>query len=405
MVLLDLCRRNELRITVAHVNYGLRGAESDADEALVTSYCEKHNIPCEVMRASANDWKTHSGSTQESARKMRYRWFDALIAKHGAARVITAHHANDQTETMLMQFIRGGAGKSVYGMSVDNGTVLRPLLAATRAELIAYAQENAVLWREDQSNQSDYYTRNKIRHHIVPEMEAINPSIHKSIQQRSEWMHQEQLLLNDTLAEKWESLIRRDADAVIMDVDALQPLPYLNILMWFGLKPMGFSSEVVVDVVEKIRAPRSSEPVWFSSQTHEVCIQNNMLACIEKQQPTAIQIDALPWSDDSIALDECRRSEVKFGNDAAAQYLDAERMTLPLVIRNWQEGDSFKPLGAPGRQKISDFFTHAKIPAWKKKHVRVLESHGEILAVLGYRISNDFKLTDRSTSCLRVTFR
>jgi tRNA(Ile)-lysidine synthase len=404
MVLLDLCFKNNIRCVVAHVNYGLRGADSDADEQVVIDYCNSHNIAYEVLRVDEKEWASHEGSTQEIARTLRYQWFQELLEKHRAIRVLTAHHANDQTETMLMQFIRGGSGKSVYGMAQDTGVVLRPLLSATQADLESYAKENNVPWREDLSNQKDQYTRNQLRHHVIPLIESINPSIHKTIQQRSAWMHEEQLLVELTLEEKLKSMVWVNGSAHLLDTTAIKNIPYRHILLWQWLKPFGFSSEVVGDIARKTLTPTETEPCWFASHTHEICIQRDTIALIEKQKAEPFVIDALPWSNQSISLSTCPHSEVQFGHDAEVQFLDASRIAFPLIVRAWQEGDSFKPLGAPGRQKVSDFLTHTKIPAWKKKHVRVMESNGQIVAVLGQRISNDFKITDQSATCLRISF-
>jgi len=404
MVLLDLCRQSGLRIVIAHVNYGLRGENSDADESLVKRYCVQYDVPFEAIHIIEDDWTAHPGSTQEAARKMRYSWFELLMKKHGAWRVLTAHHANDQTETMLMQFIRGGAGKSVYGMASDNGVVLRPLLGATRAELRLFAQQHAVPWREDQSNQSDVYTRNKLRHHIVPVIESINPKIHDGIQQRAEWIHQEQTLLDFTLSDKLKSLTHHDGNIQLMAATTLHALPYRGILLWHWLQPHGFSSEVVVAINHKATAQNQTEPAWFASNTHEVCVQRDEIALLEKQTPTPILIESLPWLGSTISLSACNRNEIEFGEDIKTQFLDASTISFPLTIREWQEGDRFTPLGAPGRQKVSDFLTHAKVPAWKKKHVQILESDGRIAAVLGLRICHDFKISDHSAACVKISF-
>jgi tRNA(Ile)-lysidine synthase len=160
----------------------------------------------------------------------------------------------------------------------------------------------------------------------------------------------------------------------------------------------------VSNIASKTIAPAQPEPLWFESPTHEVCIQNNTIALIEKTELSEWRIETLPATTTFVELALCDSKEVHFGSDAEVQFLDATLIHLPLIIRNWQEGDSFKPLGAPGRQKISDFLTHAKIPAWKKKKVQVIETGGQIAAVLGIRISNDFKVSDQSTSCLRISF-
>jgi tRNA(Ile)-lysidine synthase len=199
MALLHACVSLHYDCVAAHVNYGLRGADSDADEMCVRNYCTSANIPIEILRVKKEHWDNNPGSTQEAARNIRYTWFNELLKQHEASCIVTAHHAKDQLETMLQQFIRGGGGKSLYGMAIRQGAVVRPMLSFSKEEVLEYAEANHIAWRNDASNETDDYTRNLIRHQIIPVIEELNSSIYKGIQQRSEWMHQEQAASNDAV--------------------------------------------------------------------------------------------------------------------------------------------------------------------------------------------------------------
>jgi tRNA(Ile)-lysidine synthase len=408
MSLLHACHRLGFKCLAAHVNYGLRGEESNADEALVRSFCVINNIPVEVRTIDASTWHSDDGSNggvQEIARQLRYDWLRELLVKHEARFVLTAHHANDQTETMLYQFIRGGAGKSVYGMPVLANGVLRPLLSVTREEIAHYVAEHRIPWRNDASNDSDKYTRNRIRRHAMPIVESINPSIHRTIQQRSQWMHEEQAMVAQQANEFFKENVQVDGDAELLSIPTLIMSGCMHVLIWRWLAEKEFTSQQVQQIAEHIRAAAHAEPAWFVSPTHELCVQGEtlaLIACIEQETHV---IDALPANVADMKFDECTRSEVAFTNDSERQYVSMDDLQFPLILRPWESGDRFHPLGATGSQKVSDFLTHAKMPAWKKKRVCVLESGGVIVAIPGARIGNHYKISDATHRCLRIQFR
>lgn len=403
-VLLHCCNALGYRCVVAHVNYGLRGSESDADESFVTTYCAALGAPCEVLRVSDTHWQENPGSTQEAARTIRYKWFSELIEQHAARFIVTAHHANDQTETMLYQFIRGGAGKSVYGMGEVAGNLLRPLLSTGKETILHYAKQHAIAWRQDSSNDTDHYTRNRIRHHLIPLVESINPAIHESIQQRSLWMHEEQRMVAHATEQFLLAHLHIEYPAQLLSISALKTTSFMRVLLWGWLRGKGFSPQQVTQLSENIALPAHAEPAWFSSHTHDVCVQNDVVSCSPIDNTETQTITNLPWSNGTIHIDTCDRQEVEFTNDAARQYLTADGCEPPFIIRLWKDGDRLHPLGMSGSQKVSDLLTHAKVPSWKKKHVAVLVTQDGIAAVLGIRISDTFKITQRSTTCIRIQF-
>lgn len=403
MALLHGCSTVHARCVVAHVNYGLRGADSNDDETLVRNYCSSQNIPLELFVVREEHWEKHPGSTQEAARAIRYAWFEELRVKHDALYILTAHHANDQTETMLYQFIRGGAGRSVYGMPMRSENTLRPLLALTQQAVINYVEEHQIPWRHDRSNDSDKYARNRVRHEILPLIEALNPSIHEGIQQRSSWMHQEQAMVEWAAQSYLKNNLSISSGVEALSISNLLETGFADVLLWKWLHPADFTSPTVVQISASL-ANASGEALWFSSGTHDVCIQGNTIACLPTPKAVNEFIEAFPWSNDLMQIDLCSPEEVEFTNDSIRQYLDADKLRLPLQLRSWQPGDRMHALGAPGVQKVSDILTHAKIPSWKKREALVLTCGGDITCILQTRICEDFKKTASTKRCVRIQF-
>jgi tRNA(Ile)-lysidine synthase len=404
MALLHVMHASDYSCIGAHVNYGLRGTESDDDERAVHIFCAERNITLETLHVTEEDWKQHEGSTQEAARAIRYVWFKSLLSKHNASIILTAHHANDQTETMLYQFVRGGAGKSVFGMAEKSGNIIRPMLAITKERVLQYIAEHAIPWRQDSSNETTHYTRNVVRLEWMPLIERLNPTIHETIQQRSTWMHQEQAVVEWGAQIFLEKNTTHDGVAEVMTIASLRTSGFMDVVLWKWLSPRGFSSQQVMQVAEHVRNEPSPEATWFYSATHRVCLQGGRIACAEIVDHKTEVIQALPWSNDRMSIDFCSASEVEFTTDSNRQYVDASKMNFPLIIRTWQDGDRFHPLGALGQKKVSDFLVHAKIPSWRKHDVFLFQSDGETAVVLKHRISEKFKKTEATERCVRIQF-
>ena len=404
MALLHSCNELNYDCLVAHVNYGLRGVESDEDEKCVRDFCSARHIPIEILHVQNEQWINNPGSTQEAARNIRYTWFGEVLTKHNASFILTAHHANDQLETMLHQFIRGGGGKSLYGMAARQGSVVRPMLALSKRDILEYVEANNIAWRNDTSNETNDYTRNLIRHELMPSIEKLNASIYKGIQQRSEWMHQEQAAAKDAVHSFLSRHLIWQDDAETMSAVALSGVAYPDVVLWKWLQSKDFSSQQVIQISALLQSDSSTEAALICSESHDVFIQNGIVACVPKKESTTEVIHKLPWSNGRVHIDVCSREDVSFTSDDTRQYLDVQQVTMPLTIRSWQHGDAFFPLGASGKQKISDFLTHAKTPSWKKKDTLVLESANTITAILGKRICEKFKITPVTQECVRIQF-
>lgn len=404
MALLHFLFTQKHTCIVAHVNYGLRGKESDDDERCVRDYCAEHSLTFQVLHVKEEDWKTQAGSTQEAARCIRYAWFNELLLQHDAQVILTAHHANDQTETMLYQFVRGGGGKSIFGMAEKSGKIIRPMLSITKAAVLHYVREHAIPWRQDSSNETTHYARNVVRLDWMPLIERMNPTIHDTIQQRSVWMHQEQAIVDWGVNAFLEKSIIHEDETEVIPIASLLESGFMDVVFWKWLSPRGFSSHQVIQIAQHARSESSREAAWYYSATHQVCLQGGWVACSAIVEYESEMIQSLPWANTKMSIDYCGHSEVEFTDDTKRQYLDASKVNFPLTIRTWKEGDRFQPLGASGQQKISDFLVHAKIPAWRKRGVLLCLTQDEIAAVLQCRISEKFKKSKTTERCVRIQF-
>jgi tRNA(Ile)-lysidine synthase len=217
-------------------------------------------------------------------------------------------------------------------------------------------------------------------------------------------MHQEQAAANDAIHSFLTRHIILQDDAETISAVALADVAYPDVVLWKWLQPNDFSSQQVIQISTLLQSDSSTEAALISSESHDVFIQNGIVACVPKKESTTEVIHQLPWSNGRVHIDVCRREDVSFTSDDTRQYLDVQQVTMPLTIRSWQKGDAFFPLGASGKQKISDFLTHTKTPSWRKKDTLVLESDSEIAVVLGKRICEKFKITPATQECVRIQF-
>ena len=404
MVLCDLLHTGGYRFEMAHMNYQLRGEESAQDEKWIHDYADKHGIVHHVKRVdTALALSPEKSGVQETARNLRYAWFNELAETTNASFILTAHHADDQAETILFQFLRGGMLPALRGMRVVQGNVVRPLLSFSRKEILAYAMEQNIQWREDSSNASIKYKRNLVRHEIIPILEKINPAISDSLVKRAAIFSEIEQLVSDVIQKDITKNIASNNGVIKIAVQWLASYPYKTTLLWHVLQPLGFSSAQMDDVLSLSDAQSGAH---ISGDIHTVWRDREHLII----SPIAVSfedqlINELPFEIFSpIQLIGKKTSDLNnafhCGNNEA--YLNPEKISLPLTLRKWRDGDRLIPLGMTGHQKLSDFFIQKKIPMTEKNHVLVLESGGEIAWIVGHRISESFKLLDDSIAAFHL---
>jgi tRNA(Ile)-lysidine synthase len=404
MAMLHLFRSNSLNFGVAHCNFNLRGAESDADTQLVKSVCEKHNIPCFVTHFNTSAYAEQNGiSIQMAARDLRYNWFETLRVEKSYDYIATAHHKNDVAETMLINLAKGTGLAGLHGIREKSGKIIRPLLGFTREEIESFVQENNVEFRDDQSNFNNKYTRNGIRLDVIPLLEKINPNLIESLNQTANYINDVELILAEKIEEEFKQCTEQKADKILFDIEKLQDLTALPTQLYYFLKNYGFNASDVQDIIDSLDEQSGK---IFLSKTHQILKNREelILSAISIKSKEEIIINTIGEFNDYGFSVEVYPNDSAFKINKSNQYayLDANKIKFPLVLRNWQEGDAFQPLGMKGKKKLSDFFIDNKVDVVTKHKTRVLTQNNTIIWVVGYRIDDAFKITENTKNVMVI---
>ncbi|MES2691249.1 MAG: tRNA lysidine(34) synthetase TilS [Bacteroidota bacterium] len=406
MSLLHACKNNGLNIVAVHCNFMLRGDESNADEIFVSQYCKDQGIPLEKIRF---DTKTESKkrklATQETARILRYEWFEKVRLQHDAEYILTAHHGNDSIETFIINLLRGTGIKGLTGIPEKNGFILRPLLGILRSEIDVYSSLYDIPFRNDSSNESDTYTRNYIRHNIIPLFEDVNKKALQHVLDAALLLNESNELTNDLLSKLTPEYTSQKGDIFSIHLDAIDHLTYKRTALFFWLGPYGFNSTVIDDILLTRNTGK-----WWQSDTHRVIYERgklNLVAIdpfiIKEQNHHYPLPPVINFGKDAYVIETLTEKPEKFSMDTF--YIDAALMEYPVRLRSWNQGDSFTPLGMKNKKKLSDFFTDLKLDAFQKGQAMVLESNNEIVAVLPHRINEKFKVTDKTSHIITLTLK
>ncbi len=395
MALLHLFRLSGFSVQVAHCNFNLRGEESDGDEVFVKEICAKYDISIHTKHFDTEDYaNSNSISIQMAARELRYTWFEELRSAFDLDYTATAHHQDDQIETLLINLSRGTGLKGMRGILPQQGTLIRPLLFTDRPALETWMHHHDFIFREDSSNASVKYARNKLRHQVIPILKELNPSLSKTYQENAERFGS----ASENLAFFYEKqravliLKKEGAHHIVLSELLKHPSP-MDVLFYF-IDPFGFNDW---DAIENLIHAESGKVV--SSTTHELLKDRDVFVLREKQkevqQSFYITEDQKHLSDPisvGFSVQEAKGFNPNRGSGCAV--LDFDKIQFPLVLRRWQKGDVFKPLGMQGKKKVSDFFIDQKMSLFEKENVWLLCSSGEIVWIVGHRIDERFKLVE-----------
>lgn len=406
MVMMHLMHEDKMNIGVAHCNFQLRGAESDADEILVRKTALELGIQYLFERFNTKAYSQEHGiNIQLAARELRYSWFEKVLKTQGFDRVATAHHGSDQTETILYNLIKGSGISGLRGIPVKNSQVVRPLLFASRTEIIEYAKQNNITWREDKSNEDNKYTRNLIRNSIIPELKLINPGIDKTMLRNSERYSSIEELLKEKKAEIISDYLKAERFGEILSLDWLEETKGSFVLLEEILKDYGFNNDQVKSIYES--ANRQTGKTYIS-QKFKLVVNRGEIHIYPHVKESFLDLEIKNF-DDKIELigtelifKKMSTDEFQIINDSHVACLDFDSLKRPLKIRSWKNGDNFIPLGMTRKKKLSDFMIDQKIPLNLKKRVHLLESAGQIAWVIGHRIDDRFKVTQKTQNILVV---
>jgi len=398
MALLRLFHEGGFSVAVAHANFQLRGAESDGDEQFVARYCKQRGIPFFGNRFDTNNYAKANGlSVQMAARELRYAWFAQLMQSEGFDCVATAHHANDNTETVFLNLTKGAGIDGLTGIEPRNGKIIRPLLFASRAQIEEYAAQIQLAWREDESNAGTDYERNKIRHTVITTLKQINPALENTIARSTEKLKGVEYFAEAGLAYWRNAYVNESHGQLLISKKGLQDMPAAA--LYHYLRIFGFNW----NQCQQIATATYLQPgKRFSAPEYELVIDRDNLILYSKSDLKPVEIAEV----DKVYRQGAQEMQVRLLKEAflstqkTMACLDADKVPMPLTWRKWMEGDVFYPLGMHQKKKLSDFFIDQKLSLADKDSATVVASNGQIVWVVGYRMDDRFKITDSTRRTL-----
>jgi tRNA(Ile)-lysidine synthase len=396
VVLVELLKRAGMDFGIAHCNFQLRDDESEADEAFVKRLAKDCGVAFHVKRFETSEYARKGKlSVQMAARALRYDWFEKVRLKDDYGVIATAHHLDDSVETFFLNLVRGTGIRGLSGIEPKNGNVVRPLLFAKKDDIITYASQANLTFREDASNVEDKYNRNFIRHNVIPQLEKLNPAFVESMQETMGRLAVCKEIYQQAILELKADIVEEGA-TVKLNIAKLNALSSLNHILFELISKYGFTSSDVSDIAAALDGAPGKR---FFSGSHRLIKDRDYLLIdpIDRNISEVVTIEEGTTNiSKPIALTfELRaRDGLVIPRSDRKACLDHAKLKYPLTLRNWTEGDSMQPLGMVGRKKLSDIFIDQKIPLNEKENIFVLESEGEIAWVVGHKIDDRFKTTD-----------
>lgn len=395
MVLAYLLGKFGFRPLIAHVNYGLRGKDSLADETLVKDFSEQLGLQCEVFSAQGLLDKRDGASIQMKARELRYNFFKELKKRYSLDYILTAHHRDDQVENFFLALMRKGGARSLSGMTLLRDDVIRPLLGASRAEIQNYALANNIPWREDLSNSSLKYRRNFVRHQLIPPIRNVAPELETNISESCIRLKSQVDLLDFFLKKYRQTCLKSTADGYFLESNAISGMPDPSVALFEILRPFGFSYSICASICANLTSPgrlfKSGE--WFlHTERAGFLISKGFVGerMPRKELSGSMLIEQVDFLPDQISVNEA--------------FIDADTLSHELRVRAWKHGDFFYPTGMKGRKLLSDLLNDLKMEKREKEQVLVLTHGPDVVWVVNQRVDRRFAASRDDNNIVRVTF-
>lgn len=407
MVMFHLFLKSGLRFQVAHVNYQLRGEESDLDEELVSRTCQRHQIPFHRLTIDLKKEMDKKGiSIQTSAREVRYSFFKEILEKEKLHRIATAHHADDHIETLLFHFFRGCGIEGLKGIPAKTEEVVRPLLHWPKQEIVAYAKTHAIEYRDDRSNSSTDYTRNKIRLEVIPQLENIFPTLKKNLVGNIARMNEVEAVFRESIASYRVRLMEQRGQDYYFPILKIQKLKVAATILYELLKPYQFNYEQSVQILNLMH---SESGHWVENEKYKVIRNRQFLILTEKKEEKSDFIliqemdKKVETSDFTLSIHSRKKEDLNLSKSLDTCTVPLAKLTFPLILRKWRQGDYLYPFGMNKKKKVARVLIDAKIPLHEKEHIWVLESDKKIVWILGLKSDHRFRM-EAPVESLIMTF-
>lgn len=400
MVLSHCLKELKIKHTLLHCNFKLRGEESDKDEAFIIEYAKNNNIPCLTQTFETKQFcETNHLTIQEGARILRYNWFNETINNNGY--LLTAHHLDDQVETFFINLIRGTGLKGLTGISNDKNSVLRPLLEFSKQQILDFAKANGVKYREDKSNESDNYLRNRLRHHLIPMLKEEANDFDIKIKTLFSELKTIDAFHSNLVFDIKDNL---EIDGFV-SIDSIDFYPDFILIKIF--EDYNLTRKKVGELRKLFKSKNNS---ILRTSTHTFLNHNNRIIIqpnIKNELANTVIINEIP------SLTQLKGNSFKFDKiPAQLNYsfkdnialINYDKITLPLKIRVWQKGDKIQPLGMKGSKLVSDILKDKKMTRFDKDNQLVIECNGEIIWIVNLMVNDNYKVTPKTKNVLKIIF-
>lgn len=406
VVMTDLFVKHHIDVVLAHCNFHLRGSESDADEQFVRKLAKDYDVELRVKSFDTQqEIERRKDSLQMVARDLRFEWFDELLEEYANSVVAAGHHQDDQIETFFNNLTRGTGIAGLHGILPQQGRIIHPMLFATREQIERYAQQNALAYRDDSSNASVKYKRNKIRHQLLPVLQQIEPNYQKILSKNIQRFRKAERLIEDYVELMMSQIITQKEKAIQIEKNALQENKKMQDVFSEWLLQYGFNEDVIMNINTSLGGISGKQ---FFSETHRLTIDRECLiidprkpiefqeymindGLSEVEMPIRLKIKKQPFSKDVVIVSNKRIA-----------MLDYDKLCFPLVLRKWKKGDWFMPFGRKNKKKISDFFIDQKFAIPEKENTWLLTSAEEVVWIVGHRIDHRYRLQENTKLICRI---
>ena len=406
--MLDLLVQSGYQPAIAHCNFHLRGKESNGDEIFVRELAEKYALSLFVKQCPTTDYANEKHiSIEMAARELRYAWFNEILETHQFQKLAIGHNCDDDTETFFINLFRHSGLHGLKGIPVKRDRIIRPLLFASRDEILAYARQHKLSFREDSTNATDDYLRNRIRHHLLPFMENNFPGSRYALTGTLEKLKESDKLFELLLAEKKQQIIEVAGKGYSISIVKLNTYAQKSVMLFYLLRDFGFNRSQAAQLSNAINNGHSGQ--IFYSRSHRLLSDREKLfiepiSSSEKQEwpieiksamldkPFPLQVRIIK-KDSNFALEKTRNKA----------YFDADIISRPLYLRKWKKGDRFEPFGMQGSKLVSDYFIDEKFSRFEKENTWLLVSGDTILWIVGHRASKYYSIGAKTINILEIT--
>ena len=404
MVLLEILVELEYDVSIAHCNFSLRGRESNKDEELVRNVSKEKEVKAYFKKFNTTEY-VHANklSIQEAARELRYEWFQELVTEFSFDKIAVAHHLDDSIETVLINLKRNTGPKGLRGILAKRDNIIRPLIDSAKEDILKYAEENKIRFRDDASNIDTKYLRNKIRHEVIPALKEQDGEFYSTWRKKLELAIINWDLLAEQIDRTKDLCLRKKGSQIVIDIQALKTQEGYSLLLFHLLENLGFSAKQRTSAIDLLD---SQSGKVIMGKSHIILKDREELIILEnKSNDFFFEIEEGQKELNGyleLLIQDILPKDLEIKESKNIAYFDGSRLEYPLVIRNWKKGDQFHPFGMKGKKKVSDLFIDHKIDIQSKTEVPIMLSGENIIWVMGMRTSDKFKVEKDTTKILKI---